>query len=339
MDWDRAIREAREQLTLGPRGPMPVYIPDEMWDRYGDEAITASAARMGCVARRYPPSDPRRAMSIPGGLGQGPATYQLPAPPAPSPPAFPPAQRMPRAGPVDARSQARRSVHPGQVEVKTIALVVMTDGRTDYLRQCLATIDHLTGPITELWVHDDTGDDAYRAQLLAEMPGFQPLHEGRRRGFGGAIRRTWEQLLVRSQADLVFHIEQDFVFIRPVDLVAMTQLLMDEPMLAQVALRRQPWWAPSELEAGGVVEANPTAFTDMVDDRGNAWLRHQAFFTTNPGLYRRSLCHRGWPPGRVSESKFGLRLFADGYSCAYWGARDSGIWVEHIGHERVGNGY
>lgn len=224
-----------------------------------------------------------------------------------------------------------------------IALLVMTDGRDEYLDQCVGQrTDNLPGfesLISEWWMHDDTGDDTYRAALAGRYPDFTQLHEGRRRGFGGAIRHAWERLLQQSQAEFVLHLEADFLFSREVDLAALVEVLRARPYLVQMALRRQAW-NEREHAAGGVVEADPDAYTEVTEGR-HVWLEHRAFFTTNPSLYRLSLCGRGWPSRARSEGLFAQSLWASDpdLRAGYWGARDSGVWVEHIGRERVGSGY
>jgi hypothetical protein len=221
-----------------------------------------------------------------------------------------------------------------------IALLVMTDGRDDYLRQAMDSLDQLHGPIGERWMHDDTGDAVQRSELAARYPGYAQLGDGPRRGFDGAISRAWDQLTARSTADMVFHVEQDFVFRRAVDLAAMAAALDDELELAQMALRRQPWAAP-EHAAGGVVEMHPDAYADRLSGDGHPYLRHRLFFTTNPCLYRRGLCAGGWPSGEHSEGRFTAQLLAAGpdVGFGYWGCRSDPPWVEHIGHRRVGMGY
>jgi hypothetical protein len=228
-----------------------------------------------------------------------------------------------------------------------IALLVITDGRDDFLAHTLASANrHLTGPFVERWMFDDTGDADYRATLAHRFPWFQHVNAGRRQGFGGAIRAAWQRLALTSEAAWVFHLEQDFTFNQPVDLAELVAVMQDHPHLAQMALRRQPWNA-EEVAAGGVVELHPEAFEEHRDERGRRWLEHRQFFTTNPCLYRIGLCRRGWPEGERSEGVFTRQLldsgvsdiYPDGRRFGYWGARDSGTWVEHIGQTRVGHGY
>jgi hypothetical protein len=229
----------------------------------------------------------------------------------------------------------------------SIAVLVITDGRDEYLHRTVESArGHLAGPITEWWMYDDTGDDIYRDVLARHYPTFRHVNAGPRQGFGGAIRAAWDTLDARSSARYVLHLEQDFTFRQPVDLAVMAEVLDAQPHIVQMALRRQAW-NEAERAAGGVVELNPDAFHERRDDQGRAWLEHRLWWTTNPSLYRRSLCATGWPPVRYSEGVFGLRLLDQGSPEAgpdeirfgYWGDRASGEWVEHIGHSRAGEGY
>lgn len=223
-----------------------------------------------------------------------------------------------------------------------IALLVITDGREDYLDECVRSAEaNLLGSITERVMYDDTGDDDYRADLWTRYPQFSHINGGPRQGFGGAIRTAWAHLRERSEASFVFHVEQDFTFNHEVNLDGLAATLDANPHLVQLALRRQPW-NNQERAAGGIVEQWPDAYTD----RGG-WLEHRLFFTTNPCLYRRSLCWTEWPEGGNSEGHYSRQLLdhgspetsADDLRFGFWGGRDSGEAVHHIGHQRAGVGY
>lgn len=224
-----------------------------------------------------------------------------------------------------------------------ISLLVMTDGRDEYLDQAVASAQRWLMPqpaITQLWMHDDTGDGGYRVELARRYPQWTHINGGPRRGFGGAIQSAWSQVSRNSATRFVFHLEADFIFQRGFDLEAMARVLDTRRYLTQLALRRQPW-NDAERAAGGIVEQHPDAYVDASDDLGHEWLEHRLFFTTNPCLYRHELMSRGWPDGAQSEGHFGLRLFADDPDArsAFWGGRHSGLAVEHIGHTRTGTGY
>jgi hypothetical protein len=230
----------------------------------------------------------------------------------------------------------------------TVALLVITDGREDYLARTVdATREHLAGDVTERWMFDDTGDRGYRATLRRRYPEFEHIDGGHRQGFGGAIRSAWQQLRRRSSAPYLFHLEQDFTLLRHVDVDTMARVLAANPHLVHLALRRQPW-NPDERAAGGVVERYPAAYQERGDAAGNTWLEHRLFFTTNPSLYRRSLIvGTDWPDVDHSEGVYTMRLLEHGTPevggdtarFGYWGARDSGVAVTHIGEHRSGVGY
>jgi hypothetical protein len=231
----------------------------------------------------------------------------------------------------------------------SIAILVIADGRDQYLDPCMMSLPQLSGDIAERWIHDDTGDPHYRSTLADRYPGWRHINAGPRSGCAAAFQSAWRQLRNGSECDHIFLVEQDFVFPRPVPLPEIADMLTDYPYLAQVALRRQPWNS-NEIAAGGVVEQHPEQYMDCHDDKGRQWLQHRMFFTTNPCLIRRTLLDVPWPShqeGCYSEGLFHHRLLAEGtpevsgpeVAYGYWGARDSGTWVEHIGYQRIGMGY
>lgn len=222
----------------------------------------------------------------------------------------------------------------------TVALLVITDGRIDYLHDTVDSArENLRGLITRRVMYDDTGDSEHRAYLRKAFPDFDHIHAGDRQGFGGAIRASWAYLTVQSREPFIFHLEQDFTFNRPVNLDDMADLLISRPHLAQLALRRQSWNA-EERAAGGIIEQHPTDYAQNMDEAGHCWIEHRRFFTTNPSLYRRTLMAKGWPDCEHSEGIFTHELLRDPkLRFAFWGLRTDEPWVEHIGHERAGTGY
>ena len=219
-----------------------------------------------------------------------------------------------------------------------ITLIVMTDGRSGYLAQAMDSMHHLRGDVTRRVLHDDTGDVEHRSHLRRHYPGWDVIGPPRRAGFGGAYQSAWEWLAHNDDNRFVFSTEEDFVFTRDVDLAAMADVLTARPYLSQLALRRQAW-NPVEEAAGGVVEVNPDAYTEVTD--GATWLEHRLFHTTNPSLMRREfVAAHPWPNVRQSEGIFAHGLFTDpDIRAGYWGGFESGQWVEHIGEVRTGRGY
>lgn len=221
----------------------------------------------------------------------------------------------------------------------TVCLLVMTDGRHDCLERTLeSAYANLHGDIGVRVIHNDSPDPVFRDWLSRRYAAdFTIIHTPSRSGFGGAIRNAWSHLRDSPEPfEYVAHVEDDFTFNRPVDLTAMSDVLDAHPYLMQMALRRQPW-NDRERAAGGVVEQYPTDYAEETDGQ-HQWLEHRLFFTTNPCLYRRQLLEDyEWPTGVDSEATFGRNLRQDpAVRFGYWGARDSGEAVLHIGNERVG---
>lgn len=220
-----------------------------------------------------------------------------------------------------------------------IALLVVTDGRQHCIEEAIPSArEQLRGPITRRVLYDDSGDDEYRDYLRQRFSEFELVfHPAGRQGFGGAIRTAWRHLRL-CREPYIFHLEDDFTFNSSVDLMGMANVLERFPHLAQLALRRQPW-NDEERAAGGIVESHPDDYVEHGWE-GYRWLEHRRFFTTNPSLYPRALCAREWPDTEHSEGVFTHQLLVHPeLRFAFWGGRDSGEAVTHIGTERAGTGY
>lgn len=227
-----------------------------------------------------------------------------------------------------------------QKEKPVIDLLVMTDGRDTIYETIPSAEAFLDGPISSRWIHDDSGDLANTDKLHRVFPDWRITSSAGRQGFGAAIRDAWTILRSASSAPYIFHLEDDFLFRRIVPLIPMADVLADHPHLAQLALRRQPWNA-EEAAAGGIVEQHPDDWQDCTDHAGRQWLESSRNFTTNPSLYRRTLLELDWPAGADSEGHYtaALRSADPDVRFGYWGSRDSGEWVHHIGNVRKGTGY
>lgn len=221
-----------------------------------------------------------------------------------------------------------------------VCLLVITDGRRDCISRTIpSALGNLKGSITRKLIYDDSGDDGHHDWLVDTFPGFEVFsHPMGRQGFGGAIRAAWAHLHDILEP-VVVHVEDDFLFNRQVPLDEMIAVLQANPHLLQMALRRQPW-NDEERAAGGIVELHPDDFYDRTDGVHH-WLEHRRFWTTNPCVYRSEIMWKHpWPKGPNSEGRFTIDLCrSPKVRFGFWGARDSGEWVEHIGTERIGTGY
>lgn len=221
-----------------------------------------------------------------------------------------------------------------------VALVVLTDGRDCVYRSVPSALHALRGPVTNLVMFDDSGDEEHRQELRREFPNFTHVNFGPRRGYGTVMHHAWQWITDHVTERWVFWLEDDFTFNRDVPLDDMAAVLDTNPHLVQMALRRQPW-NETELAAGGIVEALPQAYTDHHDDHGRHWLEHRQFWTSNPSLFRTDICELGWPDVPLSEAAFAAKILDDHPErrCAFYGPRHDTPWVEHVGYQRAGTGY
>lgn len=213
-----------------------------------------------------------------------------------------------------------------------IVLVALTNGERDTLKPTLESArDHLQGPIGRRLLCVDAVDHRV-AELAKRFPAWDVV-QIRGGDYSRAVSGALDQAVGSGQA-WVFWLEDDFRFEGDIDLAEM-QRLVERDDLAQLSLKRQPWFE-HELEAGGVIEADPDSFTQR-----DGYVEHRAYWTMNPMLTKRStLASHRWPRGRDSERRFGLTVFRDPDArVGMLGEIDDPPRVEHIGLERAGVGY
>lgn len=190
--------------------------------------------------------------------------------------------------------------------LRVIVCGILTDGRDDLLAQTVASAkEHLAGQIDHLFVvHDGIGP---------------------RKGLAGAVQTLWGHALA-TDADYLFHLEDDFTFNGPVDLAAMVGIIEREG-LAQLVLQRQALVGP-EFEAGGVA-----GHAHWVQRDG--WVEQSDLFSLNPCLIPRRVLYVGWPSGPLgvgNESGMTARLAGERFG--FLGEKHQDPHVTHIGVQR-----
>lgn len=213
-----------------------------------------------------------------------------------------------------------------------IALVVLTTGKRDTLAAAIASAEEsLGGPIGRRLICVD-GSPARARSVAQRFPGWD-MEQIRGGEYAKAVAAALERALGSGQP-YIFFLEDDFTFNEPIDLCEM-QALIERYDLVQLSLMRQPWYEP-EIEAGGVIAADPDAFTQR-----DGFVEHAAYWTMNPMLTRRSLlAEHHWPQGRNSERRFGDSVFADPrVRAGILGSIEDSPRVEHIGRVQAGRGY
>jgi hypothetical protein len=226
-----------------------------------------------------------------------------------------------------------------------VCLLVFTDGRKECLQRTLESAEHALveqNPGLIRWrfiINDAANKPDYSAWLAKNYADRYVIVDHQvKRGFCGAVESGWS--FIPAAADYVFHLEDDFVFMRPAFLDRMIAVLDAHPELVQLVLKRQPW-NEAEKAAGGIIERDPDSFHEVTDG-SDIWTEHNAFFSTNPSLYRASLpLEVPWPQAPECEGRFtfAIRSQIPNARFAFWGAKFDSPWVSHIGTKRVGNGY
>ena len=205
--------------------------------------------------------------------------------------------------------------------MKKLALMVITDGRWDYLQRTLRSAEqNLKYPWHQKLLVDDSGEETYFSPY-----GFDFVKNVPRQGLAGAIRTGWDAL---DDVDYVFHLEDDFVFPAPVDIEAMIEILEYENDVAQIALLRQPW-SPQEQQAGGIFHIKPERFRQRA-----GWVEQRHLFTFNPCVYPASITKNYQAD---LEAPFTEQLLNDGWSFGYLGGLHDEPRTTHIGLRRSRN--
>lgn len=203
----------------------------------------------------------------------------------------------------------------------SVALVVVGDGRYEYLECCLESIRrHAIYPFTFYRIVDDSGT----GDRVAPPPGWDLVAHPERRGLAGAVQSAWAGL--PADVEYVLHVEEDFLLTAPLDIDGMAATLKEHGRLAQLVLKRQPW-SPEEQAAGGIMEMTPWEYVQR-----DGWVEHSRIFSLNPCLIPRAVIDLGWPDG--NEAEMTSRLIADGWSFGFWGRRDDQPRCIHIGARR-----
>ncbi|HWM94480.1 MAG TPA: hypothetical protein VN493_27240 [Thermoanaerobaculia bacterium] len=211
-----------------------------------------------------------------------------------------------------------------------MGLVVISDGRIEYLRQCLDSMRHrLLGPVHQGWIVLDEPEAREAAGAEAEAIGFKLIANPARSGLSGIVQTAWRAAL-EEPIEYLFHLEEDFTFNQPIELQALREVLDADERIAQVVLKRQPW-SDAEVAAGGIVELHPRLYLDATVG-GQEVALHKRGFSKNPCLMPRRIFARPFPDG--GEGAFGDELIAAGYHFAFWGSQKAAPVITHIGERR-----
>lgn len=224
-----------------------------------------------------------------------------------------------------------------------IALVILTDGRFDYLHETIESFrEHVSYPFDQKIIVNDQGDGGSKqvgnshSMIEKNFPDFKVISHNERRGLTEAVRSCWANF--NKDIDYVFHLEGDFTFNQDIDIELLKEILYIRPHLAQIILKRQAWSA-EEIEAGGYIEMDPEAYQEHVHMGCPSvhWCEHRKFFSLNPCLMPRWVTDLGWDDR--NETGFTELLFSDPHrKSAVFGKKFDAPTVTHIGYNKTHHG-
>ncbi len=209
----------------------------------------------------------------------------------------------------------------------SIGLCIISDGRFDYLAECINSLEaRVAYPFVRKVIVDDSGELNIQLRVRQAFPDYEVLAHRRRWGIAAAVHTAWDAML-ETDAEYIFHVEQDFTFNEDIDLDGFVRLLKDHPHLANMTLKRQPY-SPVEVAAGDFMRVNPTEYRDNPD----GFVEWSKMFSCNPSLIRREVLELA---PFSNEGKFADTCRRHGYTFAFYGQKTDPPRVTHIGERRA----
>gem|GEM_PF-550940 len=212
-----------------------------------------------------------------------------------------------------------------------VVMSVLTCPGRDTLSKTIASLEEkLVGSIGRRIICVD----AEKADF-EPFPGWETIPMGPPEGYVRATRSCWAHEMTSGQP-WVLHVEDDVVLNETIDLREMQQVMDAHSDLAQLSLKRQPWYE-EELAAGDMLKWRPEGTYSERDGH----VAHRAFWTSTLSLMRRSfLAEHEWPTTPGSEKRFGRQLFrTPGIYSGMLGRLDDAPRMTHIGETQAGYGY
>jgi hypothetical protein len=210
---------------------------------------------------------------------------------------------------------------------------VLTNNRPVYLERSLrAFVEHVQPHPVETVVMDDGGATQGLSELLAAVLPW-PWRTERSHPSLGQCRA--QGMLWRAARDSgpewSFHLEDDQVIVRPVDLTDLRSVMEAHPHIAQMTLVRTPWGV--EVEHGGYITQDPGWYSRH-HVAHLQWIETTRNWANAPTLVRTSLMREFDFPDAQCETTIGpnIRAVYPDATFGLWGWGES--WCSHIGIER-----
>lgn len=229
--------------------------------------------------------------------------------------------------------------------VSKIAWVTLTNGRKNYMEESrLSWYLNLQGDIYKEIIVDVSYDDEYRYWLKKTYPSAEiisiPKDEKKPNSWEEGIKSAYEfffNIVHNTECDFVFHLEDDFILLRPLFLNDLIKILNYDLNISQVYLSRQPW-TKEEADYGSVLNYYRNLGFNLlgVTIDNLSWVEHRALFTFNPSLYRSSISNLSLSLNNNPELSMTQSVFSNELAkSASFGTEDDLNFVEHIGRNRL----
>lgn len=169
-----------------------------------------------------------------------------------------------------------------------ICIIILTDGRNDYLARTLESLDSKVvfpegAEVYKVMVDDWPAErDLKTLKKLVKKYSIDKLVlNAENLGIDKTVQKAWSLLPVDTE--YVWHQENDFEYLEEIKVLPMIKIL-ENPTIVQVALVRQPWF-DDEKDAGSLLKTRPGRFRQASVSNIDVVI-HRDHFTHNPSIYK-----------------------------------------------------
>ncbi len=214
-----------------------------------------------------------------------------------------------------------------QLKTGNVTIVITSCGRKEYLQKTIESLrKHFIydSEKTSWFIIDDYPESVETREYIEGLLGFDlKIFNPTNRGLGYSLNRIYYEV----ETEFIFHCEDDWLFLRPIPVRDMINLLKENPHLRQLSLFN----ALAKPKYKDKVKMTDKGFAET----------YNKTFTFNPHLSRAELFIQHHPfPLIYSELEYTLKLERAGFGIS--GIIDYGaesVFVEHLGIKRTGTKY
>lgn len=180
---------------------------------------------------------------------------------------------------------------PDKTEIpENVTICVTSCGRLDLLDATLTEFRRYNTGGRYL-ISEDSTDPAIIQSVKDRYPDAEVLSGATQLGLMGSIDRLYSAV----KTDYIFHLEDDWTIVGPVDWQTAIEVLETRPDVSQVCVRQLDDIKPKWQKGATTFQVNGRTLVQMHPNIHPEWFG----WTSNPGLIRRQLYHDHKPFARV----------------------------------------